>query len=134
MATLDPRHGLIDVRPLSSMPWSPGAILGQLPSPCLLPAWRFCPTASASARRPTGLRRRALLGLLSEHQGLYPFETQLGFPQGKQQPKIKGQHLPEYPSILGSQGIRFESSQQRFTFFPTERDFFGSFHSALHPA
>ena len=116
------------------MSWSLGTILGWLASRCLLPSVRFCPAASASARVTTGLRRRALLWLFAEHQRLQPPETQLCFPQGKQQPKVKGQHLPEYLSILGGQGIRFESSQQRFAFFVTECHFFGSFHRALHTA
>ncbi len=47
------------------------------------------PTASGPARRG----RFGLLRLLAKHQGLEPLETQLRFPQRKEQPKVEGQNL-----------------------------------------
>jgi hypothetical protein len=56
-------------------------------------------------------------------------ETQLGFPQRKQQPKIKGQNLHQEPPILGAQGIALNPLNQGFPFFPTQVYVFWLFHS-----
>jgi len=137
MPTLDPLRLPIDRRALPPMPGPP---LAHLCLTVLAGGWPFLwhcrrprPTLATPTVPPlTKLRRLALLGFLSEHQGLQSFETQLRLAQGKEQPEIKGEHLDQHPSVLGGQGIPFEAGNQRFAVFATQRDFFGTLHRALH--
>src|SRR5262245_34444229 len=124
MPTFHSRHGPLDVATLPSMS-------GWMRLLCERRRWgrprhflcslrlRGTPAQTPSTRRPARRRGLGLLGLLAKHEDLEAFETQLRFPQGKQQPKVVGQDLDQDPPILGTQRITLDSLNQRFPFLPT---------------
>jgi hypothetical protein len=71
------------------------------------------PVAPSGGRRPTWGPTLALFGLVTKQHGPQPLEAELGLLQGKQQPKIPLEYLPQHPPIVGGQGITFKPLAQR---------------------
>src|SRR5262245_17856825 len=88
----------IHVSPVPSMPRRQGLLRGRRGRCSRLHSRgstrrQFASTATPTARRPVRGGRLGRLGLLAKHERLEALETQLRFPQRKEQPKIKREYL-----------------------------------------
>jgi hypothetical protein len=78
------------------------------------------PGAPSGGGRPTWGPTLALFGLVTKQHGPQPLEAELGFLQGKQQPKIPLEHVVQHAPIVGSQAIPGEPCTQCLAVFAAQ--------------
>jgi hypothetical protein len=75
----------------------------------------------------------ALCGLGTKQHDPQPLKAQLSLLQGKKQPKIPPQYLPQHVSILCGQSVTFESLHECLAVFAAQFNLLRALHGTRHP-